>query len=76
MWNICLTRNDLIFNAKVLPMHALILKIDRILLSWFTNCAERAKGKLEDSMTTIRHRLEFLRPNIDESSGVPTSEEV
>lgn len=35
IWNIWLTRNDSIFNANILPAHAIILKIDHMLLSWF-----------------------------------------
>lgn len=33
VWNTWLARNDYIFSANILPAHALILKIDRMLLS-------------------------------------------
>lgn len=33
VWNVWLARNDCVFNATVMPAHAIILKIDRILLS-------------------------------------------
>lgn len=76
VWNIWLAKNDRIFNANTLSLHVIILKIDRILLSWFSTFAEGLKGKLEESMMAIRRSLEFFGPRVEESSEVPTSEEV
>lgn len=59
VWNVWLARNDHIFNANVLHVHALIVKIDQMLLSWFSSCVEGDKRKLDDSMKTIRRSLEF-----------------
>lgn len=75
IWNIWLARNDCIFNAKFLPVHVLILNIDRLLLSWFSSASEGVQAKLEDSIAVIRQSLGGLGPGVDEvgdatSSGV------
>lgn len=46
-----------------------------MLLSCFSNCVEGVKGKLDDSMKTIRRSLEFLGPHIDATSEDPLAEE-
>lgn len=66
VWNIWLVMNDLIFNANVLPAFAIILKSNRMILSWFSAVTEGSREKFDDSITTIRHSLEFL----SQSSGV------
>lgn len=75
VWNICLARNDYIFNANTLPIHAHILKIDHRLISWFSTVVEGAKAKMEDSISSIRRSLEFLGPRVEEIGDAPPSEE-
>lgn len=75
VWNVWLARNDRIFSANAMPTHVLILKVDHMLLSWFSSVTEGTKEKLADSMT-IHRSLEFLGPRVVNSGGVPTSEEV
>lgn len=60
VWNIWPGRNDYIFSATILPTHVIILKIDHMILSWFSAALEDSKVKLEDSISTIRHNLKFL----------------
>ncbi|XP_039133180.1 uncharacterized protein LOC120270217 [Dioscorea cayenensis subsp. rotundata] len=60
VWNVWLVRNDIIFNATVVPVFAIILKIDRMLLSWFSNCSVNFIGKIEEPMKSISHSLEFI----------------
>ncbi|XP_039115621.1 glutamate receptor 2.7-like [Dioscorea cayenensis subsp. rotundata] len=59
-------RNDCMFNANMVSVHALILKIDRILLSWFSTFNEKSRAKMEEHSTTIRRSLEFLSSTGDE----------
>lgn len=73
VWSICLAKNDCIFNAHIMYAHALMLKIDHMLLSWFSTAAERTRVKLEDSISTIQRSLEFLGPRV-ESKGILPSE--
>lgn len=49
-----------IFNSICLPVHALFLKINHMLQSWFDALTDGAKAKLEESMAPVRHSLEFL----------------
>jgi len=72
---IWIARNNCNFNvAAVLSVHALILKIGHLLLSWFSTSAEGPKKKVEDSMVTIRCSLDFLSPLVDEPGGASHSE--
>lgn len=75
MWNIWLAKNDRIFNDNILLVHAIILNIDRMVLSWFSALVAGPKEKLEASMATIHRSLEKLGPRVEESSEVPTSKE-
>lgn len=60
VWNVWLARNDRIFNAKTLPAHYLILRINRMLLSWFDVLVDTTKEKVGDSISVVRRSLEFL----------------
>lgn len=60
VWNVWLARNDTIFNANVAHVQAIILKVDRMLLSWFSNCADNTKGRLKEPMKSISYSLDFL----------------
>lgn len=64
VWNIWLDRNDHIFNTNVLFAVDIILKCDRMILSWFSTVGEGSREKFEDSIHTIRHSLEFLGQRI------------
>lgn len=75
VWLSWITRIDCIFNAIFLLAHALILKVDHLLLSWFLASAEGPKKKLEDPIASIRHSLEFLDPRVEDASGTSTSED-
>lgn len=66
VWNIWLTRNECIFNAKILHVHDVILSIDRMILLWCSSATDRSHGKLEDSLKCIRRSLEFLGPRAEE----------
>lgn len=48
------------FNAKLVSYHALILKTNCMLLSWFSAASECSQAKLEDSMAIVRRGLNFL----------------
>lgn len=72
VWNIWLARNDCIFSANILPTHAFILKIDRMLLSWFSTVADGSRVKLEDLISSIRRSLKFLGPRVEEVVGART----
>lgn len=76
MWNVWLVRNDCIFNANVIPGHAIIMKIDRMLLHWFSTVSNSGQLKLADSMARIRHSLEFLGPHAEESQMSSALEEL
>lgn len=75
VWFVWLAQNDLIFNANDVPVHTLTIKIDRLLLSWFSNCAEGTKGKLEEAMGSVRRSLEFLGPRSKVGSECSLAEE-
>lgn len=66
VWNVWLTRNDYIFNANVLHVYSVIIKIDCMILSWCSSVGDRSQEKTLDSLTSIRHSLEFLRPRAEE----------
>lgn len=75
IWNIWLAKNDCIFNAKALFAHYIILKVDRMIISWCSSIAKGPRAKLEDSITTVRSILEFLSPRVQEFGGtLPTKE--
>lgn len=76
VWNLWLARNDCIFNACVLPVHAIIVKINHMLLSWFSAASEGTKKKLADPISTIRRSLEFLGSRSLESSDVHGGAEI
>ncbi|XP_039130839.1 uncharacterized protein LOC120267212 [Dioscorea cayenensis subsp. rotundata] len=59
-WNIWLARNDRIFNNKIASARCLIMNIDRMLLSWFDALADNVKGKIDETMSTVKRSLEFL----------------
>lgn len=75
VWNICLVRNNCIFNVNVVSAYILILKINRMLLSQFSATTERSQAKLEDSIAIIRRSLDFLGRRMQEIGRVPSSEE-
>lgn len=60
VWIIWLARNDILFNANVVPVHILIIKIDHLLLSWYSNCAEGDKGKLDEAMESVPSKSEVF----------------
>lgn len=72
MW---LARNDLVFNANSISAFDVILKIDRMLLSWFSVVSDGIKEKLEGSMTLIRRSLDFFGSRAEPSGEVPATEE-
>ncbi|XP_039123503.1 uncharacterized protein LOC120260129 [Dioscorea cayenensis subsp. rotundata] len=74
VWNIWLARNDYMFNATVVYAHALILKIDRMLLTWISTAAEGPTSKLEEHSSTIRQSLEFHNTSVEGSGDVPILE--
>jgi len=74
LWNVWLARNESIFNAKVVPVHVIIMNIDRMLLSWFSICADNVKAKLEEPMHTIRRSLEFLSVRSEGDTGISAEE--
>lgn len=75
VWNIWLARNDCMFNAIVISAHTIILKINRMLLSWFAAADEGTQEKFEDLVAIIRRSLDFLNPRGEEAGHVPTVEE-
>lgn len=76
VWNIWLVRNDCIFNAYVIPIQSLYVKINRILLSWFSAASDGVKEKIEGSMLIVQWSLEFTNALVEETGGEPSSEEV
>ncbi|XP_039137393.1 uncharacterized protein LOC120274920 [Dioscorea cayenensis subsp. rotundata] len=60
VWNIRLVRNDCIFNANYLSTHALVLKIDRILISWLSSVVEGSREMMEDPIAMFRQSTEAL----------------
>lgn len=40
VWNALLARNNCMFNANVVPVHIIILKINHMLVSWFAATSE------------------------------------
>lgn len=61
VWYIWLARNDRIFNDIVTLTLSTILKIDCMILSWFSAAANDSKAKFENSIHMVRHSLEFLQ---------------
>lgn len=77
--NVWFDRNDCIFNANVCPVHDIILKIDCMLLFWFSSVLDSGHAKLDDSiisMACIRRSLELLGLQAEESLGTLAAEEV
>ncbi|XP_039130828.1 uncharacterized protein LOC120267198 [Dioscorea cayenensis subsp. rotundata] len=74
IWNIWLGRNDYIFNANVLSAHCIIVKTDRLLLSWCSSIAEGPRAKMEDDISAVRRSLEFLGPRVQDFGETRTSE--
>lgn len=64
VWNAWLARNNCMFNANVVPVHIIILKINHMLVSWFAATSEWVQEKLEDLVATIRRSLDFLVPQV------------
>lgn len=58
-WNIWLVRNNCSFHAIVVPVHILILKINHMLVFWFSAASEGLKQKVKESMSIVRCSLEF-----------------
>lgn len=75
MWNVWLARNDCLFNANVLHVYSVILKIDRMILSWCSSVGDRSQEKMLDSLASIRRSLEFLGPRVEERLEVSVPEE-
>lgn len=68
--------NDCVFNANVLHVHCIILRIDRLLIDWCSSIAEESREKLEDGISTVRQNLEFLGTRVqDFSDNLPTEED-
>lgn len=59
-WNIWLERNARIFNSNCLSADSIIIKIDRMILSWYNAAPEAKKAKLDDPMTKIKRSLDFI----------------
>ncbi|XP_039134190.1 uncharacterized protein LOC120271576 [Dioscorea cayenensis subsp. rotundata] len=59
-WVIWLERNARIFTASCLLTVALILKIEHLVLSWFSAAPESKRAKLEDPMAKVKRSLEYL----------------
>ncbi|XP_039118169.1 uncharacterized protein LOC120254088 [Dioscorea cayenensis subsp. rotundata] len=70
-WNIWLERNARIFNSNCLSSVSIIMKIVRMLISWFDAAPEPKKAKLEVPVSKIKRSLEFLSPRIAEQSVLP-----
>lgn len=75
VWNIWIVRNDCIFNAIFLHAQCLIVKIDRMIISWCSAIAEGPIAKLEEDIRTVRRSLEFLGPRVKDFEMSRSSEE-
>ncbi|XP_039129107.1 uncharacterized protein LOC120265301 [Dioscorea cayenensis subsp. rotundata] len=75
IWNIWIARNDCIFNANVMHSLCLIMKIDRMLVSWCFSLADGPKVKLEEDCNTVRRSLEFLAPRVKSFEEIRSSVE-
>lgn len=71
MW---LARNDLVFNANTISAFHVVLKVDRMLLFWFSAVSDGAKQKMEGSMALICRSLDFLGSRAESSGEVPLPE--
>lgn len=60
VWNIWLTRNDCIFYVNVLLAFYIILKIDHVLLFWFSLVSDGLKQKFAEPISSIRRSWSFL----------------
>lgn len=74
VWNISHARNDCMFNANMVSAHALIMKIDRLLLSWLSTVAEMSRAKMEEHASTIKRSLEFFSTTGEEQGGASTQD--
>ncbi|XP_039123641.1 uncharacterized protein LOC120260266 [Dioscorea cayenensis subsp. rotundata] len=74
VWNIWIARNDCNFNANCLTAHALTIKIDHMLLSWFTSVAEGSRAKLDAPADSIRRSLFQDGSRVEEIGGAMLSE--
>ncbi|XP_039119177.1 uncharacterized protein LOC120255416 [Dioscorea cayenensis subsp. rotundata] len=75
VWNLWLARNDRIFNAKILPVHCIVLYINRMLLLWFDALADLVKVKIEDTIASVRRSLEFVGQRSLQELGDTAAEE-
>lgn len=75
VWHICLARNNLIFNDSFLHALAIILKIDLMILSWFSAAVEGFRVKFDDSISTIRRSMEFFGQHLEEINSDTRAEE-
>ncbi|XP_039134949.1 uncharacterized protein LOC120272251 [Dioscorea cayenensis subsp. rotundata] len=75
IWNLWIARNDCIFNANILHAQCLIVKIDRMLVSWYSSLTDGPKLKLEEDFNTVRRSLEFLGPRVKAFEETRSSEE-
>lgn len=75
VWNVRRARNDIIFNNNVVPVQVIILNIDHMLLSWFSNCTDSLKGKLEVPMKSISRSLESFGKWPEGGQDVTVAEE-
>lgn len=76
VWNVWLARNDCIFNANAISAQVILLKVDCMLLSWFSAVPNATKEKLVDSMTTIRRSLDFIGPRVESPGGASLEPQV
>lgn len=75
VWCIWLAKIYCIFNANCIPSYSLMLKVDYLLLSWFSSMDAGRSAKFEEASSVIHHSLEFLGPRVEESRGTLTFEE-
>ncbi|XP_039120313.1 uncharacterized protein LOC120256691 [Dioscorea cayenensis subsp. rotundata] len=75
VWAIWLTRNDVIFSDKCVCPHAVVVKTDHFILSWFSAASEGLRSTLEDSISSIQRSLEFTGPQSEGAGAAHTTEE-
>lgn len=64
------------FNAFVLPVHDIIMKIDCMFLSWFSTTTEDTQESLVVACSTIHRSLEFIGHRMETARVVITTEEI
>jgi len=74
VWSIWIARNDCIFNGNYLHMLCIIMKVDRLLLSWLFSAADITLEKNDDVITSVRRSPEFLGPSVGDIRDTPQSD--